>query len=686
MKRAYTFLWVSVLTVCWVLPTHAATISYVGTHLDAEGGLANTNAGWRVSTQPKPLDIDGDNIYGTAGYYLVDPWTVSPVTASTTRVSYPLYIRSATPAAIAGNYPNYAIIDDPQNPGQFIRSGTCYNNAVGLGTNDTRFTFVLGGKTPDTFRVGVLLDNVDSADIPLEVTLTQTVGAATGVARTSTAQGNMKPDWVFFDVHGGQSNDTFQVWLMPITNAGAARLGGLVWDSLPPVVPLVSTTGGASHVMASSATLNGYLSWTGSSPTRVSTFWGITDGGTNVADWAHTSDLGDLPIGPLSVPVTGLTDGSVYHYTFCATNAAGSTWAPNAAAFVTPLRVITYAYKMQITFPGYTRDESLTNFPALIVLGPDAAPTGFAYRQFASTNGFDLRFQNSDETYVLSHEIEAWSTASNSLIWVNIPLLTSNTCIWAYWGNPGIASAPAEYTTNGSTWANGAVGVWHLQETPGNGVTFADATRANAGTFRDLGSSHSVTTNGIVGPAVKFSGSTNYLEIANQQAFNLGGSMTVSAWIKGLPAVWQPWVSKNGEDDGWQLRNENGFAGFTCRGAGGDWTGTNTSVRDGNWHYVAGMLGHGRRELYVDGVLDVGQNQTGSISTNAVPVIIGARNRNGTMEGFFNGAIDEVRIDSVGRSANWIWATWANMASNSVFNSIGMVTRINAPRTVLSIY
>ena len=39
-----------------------------------------------------------------------------------------------------------------------------------------------------------------------------------------------------------------------------------------------------------------------------------------------------------------------------------------------------------------------------------------------------------------------------------------------------------------------------------------------------------------------------------------------------------------------------------------------------------------------------------------------------------NGRLDEVRVSSVARSSNWLWATWQNIASNSTFNSYGPAT------------
>ena len=39
----------------------------------------------------------------------------------------------------------------------------------------------------------------------------------------------------------------------------------------------------------------------------------------------------------------------------------------------------------------------------------------------------------------------------------------------------------------------------------------------------------------------------------------------------------------------------------------------------------------------------------------------------------FNGDMDEVRISSVARSADWIWACWMNTASNDQFAAYGTV-------------
>jgi hypothetical protein len=49
-----------------------------------------------------------------------------------------------------------------------------------------------------------------------------------------------------------------------------------------------------------------------------------------------------------------------------------------------------WAKKMPIQFTGYTRSETLTNFPALVTFTNGMA-SGFSYADFLSTNA-DLRF------------------------------------------------------------------------------------------------------------------------------------------------------------------------------------------------------------------------------------------------------------------------------------------------------
>lgn len=76
---------------------------------------------------------------------------------------------------------------------------------------------------------------------------------------------------------------------------------------------------------------------------------------------------------------------------------------------------------MPVTVNGYKDYEPLTNFPLLIVLNTNLA--GFNYKQFAYSDGRDLRFTDSTGSNELMYEVDHWDTKGNSYIWVKIPVL-----------------------------------------------------------------------------------------------------------------------------------------------------------------------------------------------------------------------------------------------------------------------
>ena len=87
--------------------------------------------------------------------------------------------------------------------------------------------------------------------------------------------------------------------------------------------------------------------------------------------------------------------------------------------------------------------------------------------------------------------------------------------------------------------------------------------------------------------------------------------LSVVFWAKGLPAEWNPYVSKFGEGStGWQVRKRTTapVATFTVRGTGGedDPFDGSTLIDDGVWHHFAATWDGvtGTRKLYVDGRLN----------------------------------------------------------------------------------
>ena len=181
----------------------------------------------------------------------------------------------------------------------------------------------------------------------------------------------------------------------------------------------------------------------------------------------------------------------------------------------------TWPKKMKVTFAGYNKPETLTNFPALIVFS-NAMFSGFSYGDFQSLTNQDLRFANSNETTALNYEIDTWNTNGTSYVWVQVPTLSStNDCIYAYWGKSGANAPPC--TTNGATWTNGYLGVWHMNQANALDSTSSGFTCAAHGNTNAAGQ--------IAGGQALSSSASSYLGVPNM-GFSGNVSISVSAWIK----------------------------------------------------------------------------------------------------------------------------------------------------------
>lgn len=330
-----------------------------------------------------------------------------------------------------------------------------------------------------------------------------------------------------------------------------------------------------------------------------------------------------------------------------------------------------------ITFSGYTKSETLTNFPALVRLTNSIS--GFAYSQFASTNGWDLRFKDATQSTNLNYEIESWNTGGLSYVWVQIPALTNNTTIWAYWGDTNLAAAAPAFATNGAAWSQNYRSVWHLKE---SGLNYADS---SSNKLAIASGTAPVASTGFIGGGQTFNGSNTGLNGGTAGAFALTSAFTMESWFRtGTAANMELLQRRDPASASWMYSNyglefdgnAHVFAWFVN-------TSGNTFVQalspstynDSRWHHVAGVYNGSSLVTYVDGVSVATANSAGTPQVDAAcQVNIGWEYYGGPGGKYFNGAMDEVRISSVGRSSNWIWACYQNMATNTVFQTYGAAT------------
>ncbi|MEM7396342.1 MAG: DUF2341 domain-containing protein, partial [Verrucomicrobiota bacterium] len=277
-------------------------------------------------------------------------------------------------------------------------------------------------------------------------------------------------------------------------------------------------TGGTVNPADNKAMLTGTLKH---NPADVTLYWGPSDGGTNPAAWLHTASLGLRNPGPFSTTVNGtFYYGEVYYYRTYASNALATCWASSSTNFARPRPA--GPKQMTVRFCGYEREERLLDFPALVELGPSV--NHFSYAEFLHPGGFDLRVCDETGTRELNYEIALWDTNGTSLVWVQVPELTNGTVIRLHWGDPSTAAQPT-YTTNGATWSNGYVGVWHLDEASG---PIHDST-GNASPGIPMGNPIR-GIEGRTGRADEYDNNGDYFAIPDFHAANDSSQLTVTAW------------------------------------------------------------------------------------------------------------------------------------------------------------
>lgn len=391
----------------------------------------------------------------------------------------------------------------------------------------------------------------------------------------------------------------------------------------------------------------------------VTLFWGCRDGGTNPRRWEHAVSVGEQQRGTrIIAQATGLKRDTAYVYRWRATNSGGDDWSATTTA-VTRFDRSRMSGRMRITFPGYTRTATLTNFPVALRLN-ETIPN-FSYETFASPDGHDIRFLGANGTLPLPYEIEAWNTNGTSTLWVKLPTLTGNTTIDMYWGD-SLQATQHPFTTNGAVWNDNYHGVWHLDNNAVRHRIMDSSPYA-----RHADNNHAATTAGQIAQAESF---TNIAEHAirldatpcNTLLATPNTPITASCWFRarriGSGTMSDTLIHLSGPG-GWNpillsLGNGNQLQCFhSGRNAGGDigFMFSDTTVEAQRWNHAAIVFDGTHFRIYLNGeqvAAESGTLDAGSAASAWIGSLGGSSSH-------FDGVIDELRFSSVPRSAAWIW-------------------------------
>ena len=348
------------------------------------------------------------------------------------------------------------------------------------------------------------------------------------------------------------------------------------------------------------------------------------------------------------------------------------------ALLADPVDWTQYERSFNISFPGYTGSETLTDFPVLVRLSAEL--NDFKYSKCKVQNGGDLRF--SDESgNLLAHEIDTWNPSGESLVWVKVPSLNADTKIVVHYGcDSPVAALPAT-----QVWSSGYVGVWHLNEnarplldSSASGINFTKSygIAGKEGYYDDR---IAFATNGMVGAGVAFDMNEDHrgtlLAPDDNHVSDGLGEITIELWTNRRGDAdnnkSRYLMTKYGGDSShfaYQITQQNTDQRLASQFKDED--GVNISVNPnsagvtqiGEWYHNAYVcnITNGVGNMYINGVSRI-NNPSGTttkpiFAVNA-PISLGNRGDN-TAQYAFPGIVDEVRISSVVRSKDWLKATY----------------------------
>jgi YD repeat-containing protein len=316
-----------------------------------------------------------------------------------------------------------------------------------------------------------------------------------------------------------------------------------------------------------------------------------------------------------------------------------------------------------------------------------------------STSGYDIIFtSDSAGSTTLPFEQESYAPSTGHInYWVQVPTLShsSDTLIYMFYGNSSVST---DQSNKNGTWDSNYQGVWHLP----NGTTLtANDSTSNPGNGT-LNNSPSAATGQIDG-AASFGGS-NYVTVNKQ--YGLTTAVTLSAWVEfSNLSGWQDILGQN--TSSWGGGNAAFYFQKVVNGGDGCSRGSNvlgilfptnnsecssgvyssTAVSTGTWYYVVATYDGSTVSLYINGSLSGTNSRSGSIGVQTGNLNIGSGYYAGSVTDYLNGVVDEVRVSSSARSADWISTEYNNQSSPATFYSMGSgLTSTQPTITSLSSY
>jgi RHS repeat-associated protein len=385
------------------------------------------------------------------------------------------------------------------------------------------------------------------------------------------------------------------------------------------------------------------------------------------------------------VPVPmGATSGNVV----VTVNALGS----NGVAFTANQNG--YAFQRAVVINhNLVPNTDQANFPVLISgTFPDLATVANG-GNVQSAQGYDIIFtSDSAGQNLLDHEIDTYNATTGAVnFWVRIPVLshTTDTTIYTWYGN---SSVVVSQENKSGVWSNGYAAVYHLGN--GSSITGVDSAGTNSGVVNGAPAS-----SGFIGGGGSFNGSSSqYIALPNSSSLKPTTALTLEAWVNPFSASgfnkifdldyrgdgsWNPpyfsysLTLTNNPQPTFFVSSNGSVSGVTA----------GAQLPLSAWTHLVGTYDGQQAHIFLNGVADPNSAAlSGNIDYGTSKgVTIGKDGINSPLTEGWNGQLDELRISSIARSADWIATEFNNQNSPGTFFSISNETQAAISPTITSV-
>ena len=655
--------------------------------------------------------------------------------------SSPATFYSLTAENVESVVPNTTTLYASQSE-HFVVSGLCESGATMI--------WSMPPDSPGTLSASGLYYAPESIETKQTVTITATTLGATSTSLTATvtleppiAVSATPPSAMLY---GGQAqqfaasvnntSNTAVTWTVSPAGVGTVSATGLYTaptNLTTPQTVYVTATSVADTTKSASATITlsppaPVLPVTVSMTPSSATLYGgqsqqLTASVSNTTNTAVTWAISPAGVGNISAaglytaPATITTQQDV---TITVTSQADTTQSASAIITLSLSQCASsgYGYQRAIVISHtMVPNTDQTNFPFLFNTTDPLLATTANGGHVMSANGNDIIF--SMDPYgqtVLDYELESYNPATGQVIaWVRIPTLShsSDTTVYMFYGNPNI-STPQQNPTG--VWDSNYRAVYHFANT---GTGFAGDSTSNSNNGTNMGA---IPTQGEIDGGASFNGSSSYISTGFVQSSVT--NYTVEAWINTTSTNAAMIIDDRGSGAGhslafgidgsgacagnWNcgslagLQNTTGqlmfgdSSNFVFIGAEGT-----TPVNDGNWHHVVGTwsaspgtgIAPSQFALYVDGAkmgnqgsIELGSDQSPLSGSGGTDIGTGMTGYIGSAMLYYPGLMDEVRISTASRSADWITVEYNNQSSPSTFTAVYPENAIEVTPSTVVLY